>query len=886
MPFSRRDFLGLMALSGTFSVVSPKIVWGNENQSNNIFDKKLKIKPFQFPQRKTLDLYPAKWIWYPCERVLTNSFFHFRKSFKIQEDIKSAKGWILGDSRYVLYVNGQRVQFGPSPADPRFSEADPLDIGKFLKRGENVIGATVLYYGFGDGAWPAGKAGFIFNLKIENVIGDQDIIVSDQTWLVQPAKSWPLGKYKRWYLRSLQEVFDNRKYPEAWHSGGFEVDDSWSSAVELTGESTKTALSTSMSDYMYDSGGNQNTQLRKRAVPMIKEKEAGSPGLREAHILTWKKPVEEYFDLKTKDAFFWKETIAFGNANQDSWTFKSPEFAKEGLVLSFEWKEQMIGWPYFSIDCSEGTIVELMVQQSHRIVADGGPTLINNNFNSWTRFVCKEGLNFLTTFDYESVKWIQLHIHKSKGDVTVSKVGFLRRMYDFPHQAEVNSSDPIYNTLLQACINTVYNNSHETIVDCVGRERQQYSGDIGHMLHALHVGFGESLLPSRFVDTYSQGLTLGGFFMDSWPAYDRLNRIAQRQLDLSPWGILLDHSIGFCFDCWHHFLYSGKLQDLEEAFPRLLVFYEFLKKSIQEDGLLPVENLGVATVWMDTDSYKTIRDKQCAYNLYAASMMKNALSPLARQFGLKDKAKEMDDLAHQLAGKVKRTFWDATQDILIINLPWHLEDGEKRTCERSLSHYVLGDFMLSSEAPSLLKELTEKPQRLGRCYPANAIWTYWALTKLGNTTLMLEDFYNRWYQMLSVRENNTIQESWHAVPDSQNQLSHSGIAPFFAAYMCLAGIEVIEPGAKVIHIRPQLGNLEELELTYYTALGSIHFWSKGKKGRRSLKLDFPDGVKVVLILAENENPPKNSREVISPIKKCKAFDLSSLKSWTIRLKHS
>ncbi|WP_194775442.1 alpha-L-rhamnosidase-related protein [Pararhodonellum marinum] len=886
MTLSRRDFIGVIALSGTFSLVPNKMAWSSEILPKKALEKKLKTKPFQFPSRKTLDLSPAKWIWYPGERVLPNSFFHFRKSFQISENIKSAKGWILGDSRYLLFVNGQRIQFGPSPSDPRFTEADPMDLGGILNSGENVIGATVLYYGFGDGAWPAGKAGFIFNLKIEYVGGREESIVSDHNWQVQVAKSWPLGKYKRWYLRSLQEVFDNRIYPEGWYSPGFELDESWFFTEEMVGDSAKTALSTSITDYMYDSGGNQNTQLRRRIVPLIKEMDAGSPSLREAHIITWKVPVEEYFDLKTKEAFRWKENIHYGSPEQDTWTFGSSKAKNEGIVLSFEWEEQMVGWPYFTVECAEGTTIELMVQQSHRTVGEGGPPLTNNNFNSWTRFICKEGMNTLITFDYESVKWIQLHLHQCNGPITITKVGFLRRVYDFPDQAEVSTSSPNYNKVLLACINTVYNNSHETIVDCVGRERQQYSGDIGHMLHALHAGFGERLLPYRYVDTYSQGLTLEGYFMDSWPAYDRLNRIAQRQLDLTPWGILLDHSIGFCFDCWYHYLYSGRLQDLEEAFPRLMVFYEFLKKSIQEDGLLPVENLGIAAVWMDTDAYKSNRDKQCAFNLYAASMFKLALAPLAREFGLAAEAKEMEGLSEQLSRRVKAVFWDALQNILIINLPWHQEDGEKRTCERSLAHYVLGDFMLTSEAPALLKELTERPQRLGRCYPANAIWPYWALTRLGDTSPMLMDFQNRWFQMLSVQENNTIQEQWHAVPDSQNQFSHAGIAPFFAAYMCLAGIEVIEPGAKTVHIRPQMGNLEKLKLTYRTALGPIRFKAEGKSGRRNLDLERPEEMRVLLIVSEKETSPKNAIEVESPYINCKAFDLSHLKSWSIPLKHT
>ena len=41
---------------------------------------------------------------------------------------------------------------------------------------------------------------------------------------------------------------------------------------------------------------------------------------------------------------------------------------------------------------------------------------------------------------------------------------------------------------------------------------------------------------ARYLTTDSQGLTKEGYFMDCWPAYDRLNRIAQRQLDLKKAG--------------------------------------------------------------------------------------------------------------------------------------------------------------------------------------------------------------------------------------------------------------------------------------------------------------------------------------------------------------
>ncbi|WP_114750709.1 alpha-L-rhamnosidase-related protein [Pleomorphovibrio marinus] len=883
---SRRGFLGWISSAGVVSLIPhaaahSSLISTHPQKSG----KAISPKPFSFPKRRELNLDPARWIWYPAERILPNSFFHFRREIKIKKAVRAAKGWILGESRYLFMLNGIRIQFGPAPSDPRFSEADPLDLSAGLQEGENVLAATVVYFGFGDGAWPTGKAGFIFKLDIEYQDGDMEHVVSDGNWSVQYARSWPAGKYKRWYLRSLQEVFDNRHYPHGWNKPGFKEDNTWQKAALFSKEGNSTALSSSISDYLYDSGGDIQTQLRKRSVPLLQEKTMDSFSIKEAHYVDWKVPVEEYFDFKTANAFQAGEVLMEFKPKNGRWTFAPPKGEGQGLVISFELNEQAIGWPYFTIEAEEGTNIEVMVQQSHRLLKEGGPPLINNNFHSWTRFICKEGENKLITFDYESVKWIQLHIHHTNKPISITSIVLKRRVYDFPYQPQVESSHEGLNTLLKACVNTVWNNSHETIVDCVGRERQQYSGDIGHMLHALHTGFGESRLPFRFVDTFSQGLTLGDFFMDSWPAYDRLNRMAQRQLGLTPWGVLLDHSVGFCFDCWHHYLYTGKKEDFEEIFPRLLRFYGLIKRSLEGNSLLPVENLGMNAVWMDTDSYKSDRDKQCAYNLYVASMLKQALAPLAEAFGETNLQKEMLAISEDLAKRVESQFYSPEEKLLIINLPWATKDGEKRTCERSLAHWVLGGFAPDSTLESIKKELASKPERLGRCYPANVIWLYWTWAALGDTQEIMDDFGFRWLEMLSVKENNTIQESWKAEKDTQSQLSHSGIAPFFASYMCFAGITMLNPGGSLVQIKPQLASLESLRLTYHTSKGTLRFEASGKLGNRRLKLSLPHGVNVNLVVPTNEQLPKGIEKITKGQNGWDTYRLEEGKDWEIGLKH-
>ncbi len=89
--------------------------------------------------RRLPDLAPARWIWYPSGRTLQSTFILFRREVDLAAKPRSAFGWIAADNRYRLEVNGQRLQFGPAPADPRWTEADPVDLTAVLREGRNVV---------------------------------------------------------------------------------------------------------------------------------------------------------------------------------------------------------------------------------------------------------------------------------------------------------------------------------------------------------------------------------------------------------------------------------------------------------------------------------------------------------------------------------------------------------------------------------------------------------------------------------------------------------------------------------------------------------------------------------------------------------------------------
>ena len=125
------------------------------------------------------------------------------------------------------------------------------------------------------------------------------------------------------------------------------------------------------------------------------------------------------------------------------------------------------------------------------------------------------------------------------------------------------------------------------------------SGDASHQLHATRLVCGDRQLARRFLRSFALGQTLEGYFLDCWPAYDRLNRLAQRQVGAARWGPLLDHGVSFVADAWHHYQETGDERPADRALSALRPLCRYLLDRRGKDGLLPVEGWGVPRVWID-----------------------------------------------------------------------------------------------------------------------------------------------------------------------------------------------------------------------------------------------------------------------------------------------
>ena len=804
------------------------------------------------PPGARVDLAPARWIWLPCERTLAGTFVLFRRELAVDGEIASARGWVSADSRYRLFVNGRRVQWGPAPCDPRSYEADPVDLAPHLRPGRNVIGAEVLYYGHGEGTWPGGKPGFLFALRVEEKSGRTSSLVSDAGWSVRLDRAHRPGQFKRWYLRALQEDYDARLAPSAWSEPGAALDADWLPAQPLDLPADVPAAAGPQADYTADGGVSAaSSVLRARETPVLREAERPFERMVRSGRLVWKRDPRDWFEYRIPGSFELAAGSAATPTGAGAWAVEPK--AGEGAFLTFELPEQMVGFPYVTVEASVGTVVELIFQESHD---PAGPAWLDTHRYAWARFVCREGANRFECFDYESLRFLQVHVHDAPGPVTVRDAGVRRRSYPWPKPPLFRVAEPPLQRLFEASFNTLVNSAQETIVDGMGRERQQYSGDGAHQLHATRLVCGDRQLARRFLRTFALGQTLDGYFLDCWPAWDRLNRLAQRQVGATPWGPLLDHGVTFVYDAWRHYMETGDGEPAAELYPRLVRFFDYLLARRGKDGLLPVEGWGVPAVWID-NGFARPRHKQLAFNLFTAAILKTAMAPIAALAGDPAGEKGWAAAAARLEADCARRFWSAERSLFVSNLPWEDEEGATRLDDRSLATALLFDQCPGGRVAESVAALASPPASMALSYPANSHWRMQALARHGRPGAILKELRERWAALPSVRLNNTTPEDWAVRPDSSDQWSHCAVGPLFVLFMDLAGIRPAAPGFERVVVRPQLGDLPLVELTCHTPRGPIGFRAEPQEEGHHVRVTLPAECPGELLL-----PASNGRGVV------------------------
>ena len=175
----------------------------------------------------------AKWIWIKGEDKPRNLFLMFRKRFRVPRGLKSARLAITADSRYLLYINGERVGQGPPRSFPWRQNYDVYDIAPYLRRGDNVVAVLVNHYGHSTFQYVQGRGGLLCQIEIETDRGTK-VIGTDRSWRAKVSEAYVRFVPRISVQQAWEEQFDARKEPEGWTDVDFD-DSDWGRAA-IVGE--------------------------------------------------------------------------------------------------------------------------------------------------------------------------------------------------------------------------------------------------------------------------------------------------------------------------------------------------------------------------------------------------------------------------------------------------------------------------------------------------------------------------------------------------------------------------------------------------------------------------------------------------------------------------
>ncbi|MCX7796362.1 MAG: glycoside hydrolase family 78 protein [bacterium] len=174
----------------------------------------------------------AKWIWDESGEHPRNYWLAFRKTFDKPEDIDDAVLNITADSRYVVYINGKKVGFGPVRSWPFEYSYDTYYVKDYLVPGKNIISVLVTHFGVSTFQYIEGKGGLIAQLDFYRDGNIIKSIVTDKTWKNREHSSFKRASVRISCQQGWAEIFNANNFNSNWLDIDFD-DSNWNNSVEI-----------------------------------------------------------------------------------------------------------------------------------------------------------------------------------------------------------------------------------------------------------------------------------------------------------------------------------------------------------------------------------------------------------------------------------------------------------------------------------------------------------------------------------------------------------------------------------------------------------------------------------------------------------------------------
>ncbi|OJI95828.1 hypothetical protein ASPVEDRAFT_48145 [Aspergillus versicolor CBS 583.65] len=764
----------------------------------------------------TINELQANWVWVPnwvdsSSLNTAGRIVRFKRQFPLSTRPKQALLHFSADTRYKLFVNGERVAVGPTRGSPWIWYYDTLDIAPYLREGNNAIQFDVIrYFAAVRGAMPFQRTA----LPGLTVIGSVE--TANETLEINTASEWEA------------QIDDSIQFPMGL------VDDPF---LHINERISPTALSPPVQPIVYGiktlNGELAPWRLRPRPIPMHEEGKVAVNTVRDCQS---RLPAEQWaaslaegkaIDLPENSSHTLEMQADVHSTAFLRWTFEAAKSSSVRLKVTYSegYELDPRAYPFFRtkadrLDATNGHLIGPF-DEVHLEVSGAKPLIYE-------------------PFWFRTFRLLRMEI--TVGSEPVSLTGFEATQVNYPLAVKAswdNPGDPDGSAIWDVSIRTLRNCMFDGYSDCPFYEQLQYSGDSRSVGLFHYLLSGDDLLMRQAITNYAASITFEGLTQSRFPSH-----VPQ---------IVAGFSLYWILQVCDHHLYFGDTAFTRSFLPRVDGVLEFFNAHIDDLGLvsgLPEDvwqYVDWVTTWGATDEHpdKGVptsgrkSNRHTYFSLLYAFVLQKA-AQLVRDVGRPGYAEEYESRAASLQEAARKHcydgqfFTDSTTDIA----------GDDSYSQHCQVFAIISGTAAPEDRARLLRESFADP-KFSKCSYMMRFYALRAFSIAGDE--VYEGFWDQAFQPYRKMLAQNL-STWEEDDVRQRSDCHAwGSVPIYEYCVELAGIQPTSAGCKKVLFKPRLDLSDALNAR--VALGSDNIasisWTTRNSGEKDVYLKLSKAVEVV-----------------------------------------
>ncbi len=712
--------------------------------------------------------WPANWITCPDSDPYGYGVYHFRKSFDLGKKPEKFIIHVSADNRYILYVNGNYVTYGPARGDQEHWRFESIDISSQLKKEKNVIAAVVWNFGkhipFSQ---MTNQTGFI----ICGNSPEEFIINSDDSWNVIKNEAYqPISGFgellNTFIVVGPGDHVDGSRYPWGWEQLNYD-DSEWLRPTVITTGKPRSV------------GTNGEWMLVPREIDFMQIS------------------FEPFLSVRRSQGI--EFPISYLNSGND---IRVPSQHKVSFLLDQGYLTK--SFPRLII--SHGDQAKITITYAEALFDETGKKGNRNEIEgkkmigNYDIFIADGGdSRIYMPLWFRTYRYLKVEIETKDQPLLIHQLLSSPTGYPLKQNSSFDSDDERLKDIWEVGYRTAKLCAGEIYYDCPYYEQMQYVGDTRiQALISLYVD-GTDKLMRKAIKLYDNSRISDGLTQSRYPS-------SSMQI-IPPYSLFW---IAMIYDYW---LYRGDPEFVKSYLMGIRNVLHWFEERIDDNGMLGSLEWWNFVDWADewpwdnetgvggvpygvADGNSSILSLQFAYALDMAAKIHEA-------FGEEFYGEKYRTLSEKIKSTTYALCWDEEKYLLT-------DSPEKRYYSQHANIFgILTDAVPQSQQKVLMGKILSE-EGLIQCTLYFRFYLVEALKKSGMANQYLDQL-TPWYQML-----NDGLTTFAEKPDPTRSDCHAWSAsPNYDLLATVCGILPGSPGFKTVVIKPNPGHLKNVQGKLY-----------------------------------------------------------------------